>query len=136
MACSCSHRNIPPLFSVYARMEDLNEDSLYFFLKSGLLSRVNFTQKLNSAHAAESTEERQVCKDRTEYIFKICSTVLKLLPRFWSQVSPGLIAQVTQPWAYQADFEMFNYSVAHYLHTIGYSRPDMQNSQLSTLMFL
>ena len=63
MACSCSHGNIPPLFSVYARMEDLNEDSLYFFLKSGLLSRVNFTQKLNSAHAAESTEERQVCKD-------------------------------------------------------------------------
>ena len=63
VACSCSHRNIPPLFSVYARMEDLNEDSLYFFLKSGLLSRVNFTQKLNSAHAAESTEERQVYKD-------------------------------------------------------------------------
>ena len=73
---------------------------------------------------------------KTEYIFNICSTVLKLLPRFWSQVSPGLIAQLAQPWAYQGDFEMFNYSVAHYLHTIGYSRPDMQNSQLSTLMFL
>ena len=68
--------------------------------------------------------------------FSISASVLKLLPRFWSQVSPGLIAQLAQPWAYQADFEMFNYSVAHYLHTIGYSRPDMQNSQLSTLMFL
>ena len=56
-------------FSVYARMEDLNEDSLYFFHKSGLLSRVNFTQKLNSAHAAESTEERQVCKDGVYFQF-------------------------------------------------------------------
>ena len=45
-------------FSVYARMEDLNEDSLYFFLKSGLLSRLNFKQKLNSAQAEENTEKR------------------------------------------------------------------------------
>ena len=58
------NKSLITCFSVYARMEDLNEDSLYFFLKSGLLSRLNFKQKLNSAHAAESTEKRQ----------KICST--------------------------------------------------------------
>ena len=45
-------------YSVYARMEDLNEDSLYFFLKSGLISRVKFNQKLNSAHSARNTEQR------------------------------------------------------------------------------
>ena len=45
-------------YSVYARMEDLNEDSLYFFLKSGLISRVSFNQKLNSAHSVDSTEQR------------------------------------------------------------------------------
>ena len=45
-------------YSVYARMEDLNEDSLYFFLKSGLISRVSFNQKLNSAHSVGSTEQR------------------------------------------------------------------------------
>ena len=51
-------RNIFHFYSVYARMEDLNEDSLYFFLKSGLISRVSLDQKLNSVHAAESTEQR------------------------------------------------------------------------------
>ena len=39
-------------------MEDLNEDSLYFFLKSGLLERVDFQAKLNSAHAKDDTEDR------------------------------------------------------------------------------
>ena len=62
-------------------------------------------------------------------IFSISASVLKLLPRFWSQVSPGLIAQLAQPWAYQGDFEMFDYSVAHYLHTIGYSRPDVSHAK-------
>ena len=39
-------------------MEELNEDSLYFFLKSGLLENVDFKQKLNSAHAKTDTEEK------------------------------------------------------------------------------
>ena len=57
------------------------------------------------------------------YNFASAALVLKLFPRFWRQVSPGLIAQLAQPWAYQGDFEMFDYSVAQYLHTIGDSRP-------------
>ena len=48
-----------------------------------------------------------------------------------SQLSRQQLAAVYEN--YKVDFEMFNYSVAHYLHTIGYSRPDMQNSQNSLL---
>ena len=44
--------------SVYARVEDLHEDSLYFLLRAGLLGRVEHGKKLNSKHAAQNTEQR------------------------------------------------------------------------------
>ena len=52
-------------------MEDLNEDSLYFLLKSGLLSRLNFKQKLNSAQAEENTEKRQLIFYTINILFKL-----------------------------------------------------------------
>ena len=44
--------------SVYAHMEDLSEDSFYFFYKANLIEKVDFQKKLNSAHDFNSTEER------------------------------------------------------------------------------
>ena len=43
---------------MYARVEDLHEDSLYFLLGAGLLGRVEHGKKLNSKHAATNTEQR------------------------------------------------------------------------------
>ena len=48
----------PAHFSVYAHMEELHDDSLYFFKKSELIEKVNFEKILNSAHDEDSTEER------------------------------------------------------------------------------
>lgn len=83
-------------FSVYARMEELDQDSVYFFSQSHLTSRVDYKQKLNSAHAASSTEKK-----------------------FWSSVNKELIDQLEEPWAYKTDFDMFEYSVAQYLQQLG-----------------
>ena len=96
-------------------MEDLNEDSLYFFLKSGLLSRLNFKQKLNSAHAAESTEKRQ------EISKKSSSNGNFIFLRFWSAIDPELIGELSQPWSYETDFVMFDYSIEQYLDDMGLS---------------
>lgn len=84
-------------FSVYAHMEELNEDSLYFFLKSGLLENVDFKQKLNSAHAKTDTEEK-----------------------FWSEVDPEIIELIDQPWSYKSDLDMFGYTIKEYLDNILY----------------
>ena len=97
-------------------MEDLNEDSLYFFLKSGLLSRLNFKQKLNSAHAAESTEKRQKIA-----IYLSSSNDNFILLRFWSAINPELIGELFQPWSYESDFVMFDYSIEQYLDDMGLS---------------
>lgn len=85
-------------FSIYARMEELNEDSLYFFIKSGLISRhnVNPDKKMNSAHAEHSTETR-----------------------FWEQVEPSVVELLQSQWAYKDDMEMFGYNVTTYLSDIG-----------------
>ena len=97
-----------PCFSVYARMEDLNEDSLYFFLKSGLLSRLNFKQKLNSAQAEKYTEKRQL-------IFHTKNISNSKSFRFWSAIEPDLIGELSQPWSFEPDFVMFDYNIEQYL---------------------
>ena len=82
-------------FNVYARMEELDQDSLYFFSKANLTTRVNYKQKLNSAHAATSTEQK-----------------------FWREVEKDLILLLEEPWAYGNDFQMFEYSVRDYMKTL------------------
>ena len=48
--------------SVYAHMEELSEDSFYFFYKANLIEKLDFKKKLNSAHDFNSTEERwEIC---------------------------------------------------------------------------
>ena len=44
-------------FSIYAKMEELTEDSLYFFIKSGLLSRLSLEKRLNSYEEVKSETE-------------------------------------------------------------------------------
>ena len=39
-------------------MEDLYEDSLYFFYKANLTEKVDFQHKLNSGHGINNTEKR------------------------------------------------------------------------------
>ena len=95
-------------------MEDLNEDSLYFLLKSGLLSRLNFKQKLNSAQAEENTEKRQL-------IFHTINILNSRLLRFWSAIEPDLIGELSQPWSYEPDFVMFDYNSEQYLDNLGLS---------------
>ena len=77
-------------------MEELDQDSVYFFSQSNLTSRVDYKQKPNSAHAASSTEKK-----------------------FWSSVNKELIAQLEEPWACKTDFDMFEYSVIQYLEHLG-----------------
>ena len=78
-------------------MEELDQDSFYFLSKSQLLDRVNYQQKLNSDHAETSTEGN-----------------------FWCQVDSELVLLLDKPWAYGVDFEMFGYSLHHYLDSLQY----------------
>ena len=77
-------------------MEEMDQDSFYFFSKSNLLSRTNFTQRRNSAPTISSTERD-----------------------FWCQVDTDLIKKLDEPSAYLTDFQMFEYSVAEYLQNLG-----------------
>ena len=95
-------------------MEDLNEDSLYFLLKSGLLSRLNFKQKLNSAQAEENTEKRQL-------IFHTINILNSNFLKFWIAIEPDLIGELSQPWSYEPDFVMFDYNSEQYLDNLGLS---------------
>ena len=113
-------------------MEDLNEDSLYFFYKSGLLSRVNFSQKLNSAHAAKSTEQRYFnnCKFFQKALILQISIFIVIFS-FWNQVDPELIDQLDESWSYKTDFEMFQYNVEEYLSQIGVNPGQNESSSSS-----
>ena len=67
-------------------MEELDQDSVYFFSQSNMTSRVNYKQKLN----AQSQ-------------------------KFWSSVNKDLVAQLEEPWDYKTYFDMFEYGVTQYL---------------------
>ena len=82
-------------FSVYAKLEELEEDSAYFMARSNLSTRLETSEKLNTKHDKSSEES------------------------FWSQVDKSLIHQLGQHWAYGVDFTMFGYSIQEYLDTLG-----------------
>ena len=95
------------VLSVYARLEDLQMDSLYFFKKANLLERVTLDMVLNSAHNEDRTEERSIL-DKLFY-FDGC------FARFWRQVDRRLLPKLNLSWTYKNDFEMFDYSFDQYL---------------------
>ena len=45
-------------YRVFSHMEQLDEDTLYFFLKSGLLSRITFEHRANANKRSNDTEEK------------------------------------------------------------------------------
>ena len=77
-------------------MEELDQDSLFFFHKSNLTERINYSKKMNSAHAVSSTEKK-----------------------FWSLVDKEMIWMLEEPWAYLTDLQMFDYTVKDYLDSLG-----------------
>ena len=83
-------------FTVYGKVEELDQDSLYLFTVSNLTSRINYKQKLNSANDQFSSEKK-----------------------FWSQVEASLIPKLEQPWSYLFDFQMFEYDIKTYMEKIG-----------------
>ena len=90
-------------------MEELSEDSFYFFYKANLIDKLDFKKKLNSGHDINSTEERW-----RSLLLKPAS-MKEVFFRFWIQVDPMLLPDLNMSWAYKNDFEMFDYSFEQYL---------------------
>ena len=79
-------------FTVYSRIEDLDQDAFYFFNNSGLSDRVDLETQINQSQNA-STGEKQ----------------------FWQEVDMDLVDMLEEPWAFMVDFSMFDYSADQYL---------------------
>ena len=45
--------------------------------------------------------------------------IIYLYSSFWRSVDPALIPSLDEDWSYKSDFEMFNYSLAQYVRTLG-----------------
>jgi len=75
-------------FTVYARLEELDQDKAYFFQRANLTNIVNTNLHKNK---------------KTSLVKEV---------EFWSNVDPELIMLVLS--AYKIDFEMFGYSVQQY----------------------
>ena len=74
------------------------EDSIYFFLKSGLLSRVE-------PHFHKNVRDVEEHSNQTE-------------KRFWDEVSPRLMKKLNQPWAFGHDFNLFGLNIEDYLASL------------------
>ena len=82
-------------FTIYSKMEELEQDTFYFLTKTKLTERIKSGEKLNSKHDSSSEAS------------------------FWRQVDMNLINQLEQSWAYGNDFLMFDYTVTEYLESLG-----------------
>lgn len=81
-------------------MEEIEEDTLYFFTKSNLDSRIDFRSYEVSKRNSHETKKKYDEEDTPE--------------RFWSEVEPELIEDLNQDWSFKPDMEMFGYSPAEY----------------------
>jgi hypothetical protein len=81
---------------MYVKMEELDQDSLFFMKHSNLSSKLDYKQKLNTMNTNPDQEKQ-----------------------FWSSINNNLILQLEEPWAYAIDFQMFGYSVRGYLERLG-----------------
>jgi len=85
-------------FTIYSKMEELEEDTIYFTAKSNLTDRLEIDLKRNSMR----NNDRHVSQ-------------------FWRQVSPRYTWQLGEDWAYGVDLEVFDYSLEKYFDDIGMS---------------
>lgn len=91
-------------------MEELEEDSVYFILKSGLSSRMSIDRAQN-VHHGEDNDKRSEAFNKKLFITSLYS--------FWSQVAPDVRSELLQSWAYGHDFHLFGYSSQEYFASIG-----------------
>jgi len=77
-------------FSIYARVEELGEDTLYFILKAGLSDKLNPDIKMNPTKHSDK--------------------------EFWSLVDAATVAELVG--LYSVDFRLFGYSARDYLRSL------------------
>ena len=112
-------------FSVYARVEDMAEDTTYFFLKAGLKDRFN-KSKINTSDYNKGSLLKSSLTLKPFFRIDISKKrnadghgINNTEQSFWSRVDPGLVSQLNKDWSYKSDFEMFNYSLLEYFDRLG-----------------
>ena len=105
---------------IYSRLEENDEDALYFFTKAGLgsdfeLVRENVQGERGKAANVDMTHERS-----TSSLLKVAQSNIYF--RFWSQVDPELVSELNQPWSYKHDFELLGYSPQQYFAALDFSK--------------
>jgi len=91
-------------FRIYSRLEENDEDALYFFTKAGLGSDFEFVRENVQGERGKAANV-----DMTH-------------ERFWSQVEPELVSELNQPWSYKHDFKMMGYSPEQYFAALDFSK--------------
>jgi len=81
-------------FDIYAHLEEIQQDTVYFMLKTG----TKLADDLHLNSLGSRTKEKE----------------------FWESVQPDMIKKLLAPEAYGLDLKMFGYTVTKYLDSIGY----------------
>lgn len=85
-------------FRIYSHLEENDEDTIYFYTKSGLSSVIDLSRE--NVQLSEHNDQKETYR------------------RFWSDVGADMIAELNQPWSYKHDFDMFGYSAQEYFTSI------------------
>ena len=93
----------------------MQENTIYFALKSNLRHRMDIDLKRNSMR----NDDRFVFN--LIIIMKKKGDNFRHLSQFWRQVSPKYILQLGEDWAYGMDLKVFDYSLERYFQDIGMS---------------
>ena len=103
-------------------MEEIEEDTLYFFTKSNLDSKIDFrsedVSKRNSHETKKKYDEEQTPERWKQFDAWHIHKNLFYILRFWSQVEPELISELNQDWSFKPDMDMFGYSPTQYFEQL------------------
>ena len=78
-------------------IQENHEDSLYFFLKSGHIDKVQLDTSKNARRVGENNNTEK---------------------KFWDQIDSELIVELNQDWSYKHDLNLFNFSIMDYLSNL------------------
>lgn len=100
---------------IYSHLEENDEDTIYFYTKSGLSSVIDLSREnvQLSEHNDQKETYRRYCSPYHIQFYHFPTTL-----RFWSDVGADMIAELNQPWSYKHDFDMFGYSAQEYFTSI------------------
>ena len=90
---------------IISKIEDGNEDTIYFAKKTGLESNMNLDRHVNTMKN-ESIPSLLKWQDPS---------------RFWKDVGTSMISELQQPFAYGHDFHLFGYTPEQYFKQINTS---------------